>query len=147
MGCRTGLRLAFYLGCGLTLGTIIPYGACEAALVLGAIERPMPPPQYGVASWYGFSEQGKPTASGKPFDARKLTAAHPTLPLDSKAKVTNLENGKSVEVTITDRGPAVAGRAIDLSKRAAEKLGMTKKGLAPVKIQPLPPPGSELASE
>ena len=103
--------------------------------------------QIGIASWYGFDHQGKLTASGKPFDARKLTAAHPTLPLNSKAKVTNLGNGKSVEVTITDRGPGAPGRAIDLSERAATRLGMKKSGLALVEIKPLPRPESEVALE
>lgn len=94
--------------------------------------------QVGVASWYGLDHEGMRTASGQPFDRRKLTAAHNTLPLNTKARVTNLENGKSVEVTINDRGPGISGRVIDLSERAARRLGMTKKGLAVVKIKPLP---------
>lgn len=88
----------------------------------------------GLASWYGAHWQGRITASGKPFNDRKMTAAHRTLPLDTRVKVTNLENGRSVEVTITDRGPYVPGRVIDLSKAAARKLGMLKQGLAPVRI-------------
>ena len=96
-----------------------------------------PSEQTGVASWYGDDFQGRTTASGKPFDNRKLTAAHRTLPLNSRVRVTNLETGRSVEVTITDRGPYAHGRVIDLSKAAARKLGMTKAGLVPVRIESL----------
>ena len=94
--------------------------------------------QVGIASWYGRDHQGRLTASGRPFDPHKLTAAHNTLPLNTKAKVVNLENGRSVEVTIDDRGPGIPGRVIDLSERAAQRLGMKKQGLALVKIEPLP---------
>ena len=96
--------------------------------------------QVGEASWYGKYFQGKKTASGKTFDKHHLTAAHPTLPLGTKAKVTNLETGKSVEVEITDRGPHGKGRDIDLSKEAAQEIGMTKDGTAPVKIEAIVPP-------
>lgn len=93
--------------------------------------------QVGEASWYGgpkFHE--KETASGETFNQNKLSAAHPTLPLGTKAKVTNLETGKSVEVEINDRGPSADGRAIDLSKSAARKIGIKKKdGTAKVKIE------------
>jgi peptidoglycan lytic transglycosylase len=89
----------------------------------------------GVASWYGDHWQGRTTASGKPFDERKLTAAHRTLPLNTRVRVTNLKTGLSVEVTITDRGPYAGGRVIDLSKAAAKKLGMVKEGLVPVRIE------------
>jgi rare lipoprotein A len=92
--------------------------------------------EQGQASWYGGDFQGKPTASGDPFDQNRLTAAHPELPLGAKVEVTNLENGRSVEVEINDRGPAPdAGRAIDLSKAAAAKLGMLEEGVAPVRIE------------
>ena len=104
-------------------------------------EKPTPPrmlrKQTGVASWYGDEWQGRITASGKPFDERKLTAAHRSLPLNSRARVTNLETGRSVEVTIIDRGPYIEDRVIDLSKAAAMKLGMVKEGLAPVRIERL----------
>lgn len=94
--------------------------------------------QVGNASWYGPAQDGKETASGETFDQKKLTAAHPTLPLGSKAVVTNLETGKSVEVTINDRGPHVKGRKIDLSRAAARQIGMSKKGVAKVKIEARP---------
>jgi rare lipoprotein A len=93
------------------------------------------PDQTGVASWYGDEWQGRITASGKPFDDSKLTAAHRTLPLNTRVRVTNLKTGRSVEVTITDRGPYIGGRVIDLSKAAAKQLGMVKEGLVPVRIQ------------
>jgi rare lipoprotein A len=94
--------------------------------------------QVGNASWYGPAQDGKETASGEPFDQKKLTAAHRTLPLGTKAVVTNLETGKSVEVTINDRGPHVKGRKIDLSRAAAQKIGMSTKGVAKVKIETRP---------
>ena len=81
-------------------------------------------------------------ASGKPFDDRQLTAAHRTLPLNTLVRVTNLHTGLSVDVTITDRGPYVHGRVIDLSKAAAQKLGMVKNGLVPVQITTIAPPAS-----
>ena len=91
--------------------------------------------QTGEASSYGQRFQGKTTANGEKFDKNDLTAAHPTLPLGTKAKVTNLETGKSVDVRINDRGPYVKGRDIVVSQGAAKKLGITKTGIAPVKIE------------
>jgi len=89
----------------------------------------------GSASWYGPGLEGRPTASGRPFDPRALTAAHPALPLGTKAVVTDLANGRSVEVEIDDRGPYVPGRVIDLSLAAAERLGMVEAGVAPVLVE------------
>ena len=94
--------------------------------------------QVGEASWYGPALDGKETASGETFDQNALTAAHPTLPLGTKAVVTNLKTGKSVEVTINDRGPYAKGRKIDLSRAAAKRIGMTKQGVAQVKIAATP---------
>jgi rare lipoprotein A len=92
--------------------------------------------EVGQASWYGPGFHGKKTASGETFNQHQLTAAHPTLPLGSKAEVTHLETGKSVAVKINDRGPFVDGRNIDLSRAAAKKIGLTpEEGLAPVKIE------------
>ena len=99
--------------------------------------------QTGEASRYAKSFQGKKTANGEKFDQKKLTAAHPALPLGTKAKVTNLENGKSVDVRINDRGPYVKGRDIDLSPSAAKELDITKHGIAPVKIEAQLPPTDE----
>jgi rare lipoprotein A len=96
--------------------------------------------QYGVASWYGGRDQGRLMASGKPFNDRLMIAAHRTLPLGTRVRVTNLRNGRTVVVRILDRGPGVAGRVIDLSKAAARRLGFTRRGLTPVKIRVLSTP-------
>jgi rare lipoprotein A len=95
--------------------------------------------QSGEASWYGPGFHGRRTASGETFNQNDLTAAHRTLPLGSKAEVTDVETGKSVQVTINDRGPYVKNRVIDLSKAAAKKLGITKDGTSTVRIAANPP--------
>jgi len=92
-------------------------------------------PQTGEASWYGAQHQGKQTASGIIFDQAQLTAAHPSLPFGSKIKVTNLVNGKSVEVEITDRGPVAENRIIDLSQAAAKALEMIDSGTTTVRLE------------
>jgi rare lipoprotein A len=91
----------------------------------------------GIASWYGKDFHGKTTSSGERYDMFKYTAAHKTLPLGTKVKVTNLSNGKSVRVKINDRGPFVEGRIIDLSYVAALQIGIVKTGTAKVKIRVL----------
>jgi rare lipoprotein A len=92
--------------------------------------------EVGEASWYGPGFHGQETASGETFNQKQLTAAHPSLPMGTKATVTNLDNGKKVDVTINDRGPAAKeDRAIDLSSAAANKLDMKKDGTAQVKIE------------
>jgi rare lipoprotein A len=96
----------------------------------------------GEASWYGQVAAGRKTATGEKLDPNKLTAASTQLPLQSRAVVTNLDNGRSVRVRINDCGPYVKGRKIDLSKRAAERLAMTRSGSAPVKIQLIEAPPS-----
>ncbi|MDC7127412.1 MAG: septal ring lytic transglycosylase RlpA family protein [Spirochaetales bacterium] len=89
----------------------------------------------GQASWYGGKFQGRKTANGEIFDTNKLTAAHKTLPFNTIVKVTNLKNNKVVQVRINDRGPFVEGRIIDLSRAAAEKIGMSRSGIANVKLE------------
>jgi rare lipoprotein A (peptidoglycan hydrolase) len=93
--------------------------------------------QVGMASWYGTTAHGKPTASGQIFDRGELTAAHPTLPLNSVARVTNLSNGRSVTVRVNDRGPVRGDRVIDVSRGAARELGMVRQGIAMVMVEPL----------
>jgi rare lipoprotein A len=93
--------------------------------------------QTGKASFYADKFEGHPTASGEKYKHSKLTGAHRTLPFGTKVKVTNLSNNNSVEVIITDRGPFVDGRIIDLSKSAAEKLGFIAQGLTEVQIEVL----------
>jgi rare lipoprotein A len=91
--------------------------------------------EIGQASWYGDQHQGKTTASGAKFDMNQMTAAHRSLPLGSNVRVTNLDNGRSVEVLINDRGPYVGSRVIDLSREAARRLQMEREGIAPVRIE------------
>jgi len=98
------------------------------------------PYQVGTASWYGSYFVGKPTASGEPYDMYGLTAAHPTLPLGSWVRVTNLRNGRKVYVRINDRGPIVPGRIIDLSYSAAQTLRFTDQGLQRVRLDLVQPP-------
>jgi rare lipoprotein A len=99
----------------------------------------------GLASWYGAKHHGKRTASGEVFNQDRLTAAHPTLPWGSRVKVINLDNGKSVDVRINDRGPYKQGRIIDVSRAAARALGMMQQGIATVRIEWVS--NSEKASE
>jgi rare lipoprotein A len=112
--------------------------AALALLAPGAASlaaEPVPGGEVGVASWYGAWHHGKRTASGALFDMHKLTAAHRQLPLDTRVRVTNLRNGRSVEVTVTDRGPYADGRVIDLSARAAEALDLKTRGIGRVRIE------------
>jgi rare lipoprotein A len=92
--------------------------------------------QRGEASFYGPGLHGRRTASGERFDQHKLTAAHPKLPFGTEVTVTNLENNRSVRVEINDRGPFTRNRAIDLSRAAARRIGITSEtGTAPVRIE------------
>lgn len=91
--------------------------------------------QTGKASYYAKKFNGRKTASGEKFRSHKRTAAHKTLPFGTKVKVTNLRNGRSVKVRINDRGPFVAGRIIDLSRKAAKKIDMIDEGVGSIKIQ------------
>lgn len=113
--------------CGLValavLALALPFGAAQARA------------QEGVVSWYGDRFHGRRTASGELFDASAMTMAHPTLPFGTKVRVTNLRNGRSVEVRVNDRGPFVGTRIADLSHAAAVTLGMMRRGLARVRIE------------
>jgi rare lipoprotein A len=91
--------------------------------------------EVGIASWYGPTFHGKASASGEPFNENDLTAAHPTLPIPSLVRVTNLENGRAVVVRLNDRGPFVDDRIIDLSKAAGAVLDMHGKGTAKVRVE------------
>ncbi len=95
--------------------------------------------QQGIASWYGPGFHGNPTTSGEIYDQNDLTAAHRTLPLGTRVAVTNLINGRTVEVRINDRGPFVGDRLIDLSYAAARQLEMIGPGTAPVRLEVLGP--------
>jgi rare lipoprotein A len=95
--------------------------------------------QYGVASWYGWDFHGRPTSSGEIYDMYQLTCAHNTLPLGTTVMVTNLENGRSLELKVNDRGPFIKERIIDLSYAAAQILGIWEKGTAFVKVEVIGP--------
>ena len=92
------------------------------------------PYQVGTASWYGQDFEGKPTASGEPYNMYDLTAAHPSLPLGTYVKVTNLRNRRAVVVRINDRGPIVPGRIIDVSYNAAKVLHFQANGIQKVRL-------------
>ncbi len=92
------------------------------------------PYQVGTASWYGQIFEGKPTASGEPYDMYDMTAAHLKLPMGSYVRVTNLRNGRAVVVRVNDRGPIVPGRIIDLSYGAARALQFKQRGLQRVRL-------------
>ena len=106
--------------------------------VAGVWYYPKEEPYYdevGYASWYGRDFHGKKTANGEIYNMNSLTAAHKTLPMPSYVKVTNLENNRSIVLRVNDRGPFVAGRLIDVSRRGAQLLGFQKQGVTRVRIQ------------
>lgn len=91
--------------------------------------------QTGKASWYGVQHHGKKTASGEPYNMEDFTAAHLTLPFGTFVEVTSLKTGESIQVRINDRGRFSKGRIIDLSKAAAEELGIVRQGIADVQVK------------
>ncbi len=95
--------------------------------------------EQGNASYYADKFQGKKMANGQPYRKGKLTAAHKKIPLGTRVRVTNPKNHRSVKVRITDRGPHTRGRVLDLSRAAANRLGIVQAGVAPVKIKVLKP--------
>jgi len=111
-----------------------PAAAQQAAPGLG---RPRCQCTVGTATWYGANAQGRRTAAGERFDRHALTAAHRTLPFNSRVRVTNLRNGRSVIVRITDRGRFGPGRVIDLSEAAAREIDMVDRGVARVRLERL----------
>lgn len=106
-----------------------------AALVLAVITNASARDQRGTASWYGRDHHGRQMANGRRFDMRAATIAHRTLPLGSVVTVRNLENGRTVRATVTDRGPYARGRVADLSRGLAKSLGFLRQGVAPVEIR------------
>jgi rare lipoprotein A len=117
-------------------GTMRPYQ------INGVWYTPKADPDYdekGIASWYGEQFHNRNTANGEVFDMELITAAHKTLPLPSIVEVTDLETGKKLRVRVNDRGPFVSGRIIDLSKGAAQKLGIYRKGVARVRVRYIGP--------
>ena len=102
--------------------------------------------QVGTASWYGKDFHGKPTASGEIYNMYGYSAAHKTLPLGTRVRVTNLDNGRRIVVPVNDRGPFVGKRIIDMSYGAARHLGMVKEGLAKVRIEVIQTPAGTTTS-
>ncbi|MCD6135974.1 septal ring lytic transglycosylase RlpA family protein [Candidatus Bipolaricaulota bacterium] len=107
--------------------------AVVGAIVLWQVAGPYY--EVGIASWYGPGFQGNHTANGEIYDMNGISAAHKTLPFGTIVRVVDLETGKSVVVRINDRGPFIEGRIIDLSKGAAEKLGIIDKGITRVGLR------------
>jgi rare lipoprotein A len=134
-GCGTTRKGGREAGVGAQVGH---YKLGKPYRIKGRWYRPEFDPGYdrvGTASWYGQDFHGLPTANGEVFDKNRITAAHPTLPLPSLVRVTNLENGRSLELRVNDRGPFINNRLIDLSQAAARKLGFEGQGLADVRVQ------------
>ena len=141
--------LGFALSGCATVSSTAPVSATPPPRVVapGSSDgTPSPKARVGKASWYGHAHHGKKTASGEIYDMHALTAAHRTLPLGTKLRVTNLENNRSVVVRVNDRGPYVDGRVLDLSRAAARELGELGDGLFDVRLEVLddaaaePPP-------
>src|SRR5438067_6443439 len=134
------LAIALLVGWGAAQGPTRS-GSTSKIAVADKITLAMPigrlngrPYQVGTASWYGEDFDGKPTASGEPFNMYDLTAAHPSLPLGTMVKVTNLRNRRAVVVRVNDRGPIIPGRIIDLSYSASRVLNFRDKGLQRVRL-------------
>jgi rare lipoprotein A len=114
------------------LGALLVVALLTVGTLTGCAARRAP--EVGKASWYGRALAGNPTASGEPFRPWKRTAAHKTLPFGTVVRVTRRDTGATVRVTINDRGPFVAGRVIDLSRRAARRIDMLKVGVTTVEV-------------
>jgi rare lipoprotein A len=127
----TSLLLAS--GCGRRRSVRAPAPPAPLGTRVGTTET-------GLASWYGVPYDGRRAASGEIYDMQQLTAAHRTLPFQTWVNVTNLDNGKKVDVRITDRGPFVDGRIIDLSLAAAREIDMVRSGTARVRLKVIAPP-------
>jgi rare lipoprotein A len=134
---------ALRLRCKVRAPAILAFAALLTACG-GGSRRADPSPtrvtETGIASWYGPGFHGKPTASGETYDQNDLTAAHRTLPLGTRVRVTNLANDRRVTVRINDRGPFVGDRIIDLSRAAARELDMIGPGTARVRVEVLESP-------
>jgi rare lipoprotein A len=120
-------------------GSTVPKQTIPAKAAVKQKASKPKPYQVGIASWYGSYFDGKPTASGEPFDMHDMTAAHLTLPLGTYVKVTNLRNQRAVIVRVNDRGPVVEGRIIDLSYSAAKALDFKARGLQRVRLDIVEP--------
>lgn len=143
--CRNALARVFPYALTLCLGVPVWAGtAAGSDKESSASSRQKEPPldrsgkpRQGKASYYGEKFHGRKMADGTPLDPNANVAASRTLPLGTKARVTNLENGKSEVVEIRDRGPYVDGRIVDVSPKVAEKLDMKQEGVATVEVKPV----------
>ncbi|MCP3736044.1 septal ring lytic transglycosylase RlpA family protein [Sphingomonas sp. RP10(2022)] len=140
-----GLGLALLLSlasCGGRAVSDFPVKIGRPYSVRGVTYTPAPAPGYdalGFAGWYG-GESGNRTANGEAFRAKAISGAHTTLPLPSYVEVTSLETGRTILVRVNDRGPFVAGRIVDLSRGAADLLGIRAVGQAAVRVRRVDPP-------
>lgn len=131
-GSRAPARVRVDNPAPIVSGTMRPYQ------IRGRWYYPAENPNYeevGLASWYGPNFHGRPTATGEIFDMHGLSAAHKTLPLPGLVEVTNLDNGRTVVLRLNDRGPFVDGRIIDLSRGAAQELGLLQQGVGRVRVR------------
>ena len=141
-------------GAGGAVWRAVGVGLASAVMASGCalFRAPEPPPvedgvQVGVASWYGPGFHGRRTASGEVYDQDALTAAHRSLPFGTRVRVTNLENGRAVEVRINDRGPFVGGRVIDVSRAAARVIGLIGPGVGRVRLEVASAPAARARAE
>jgi peptidoglycan lytic transglycosylase len=123
--------LSLFTGCARKTSARVPSSVKPA---------PIGETETGIASWYGVPYNGRRSANGETYDMEKLTAAHRTLPFDTWVEVTNLENKKRIDVRITDRGPFVKGRIVDLSLAAAREIDMVAAGTVRVKLKVIQKP-------
>jgi rare lipoprotein A len=142
-----GLTIAFLVSLGAAQGPnssgsskyrAAPHNLANSRAAMSRARISAKPYQIGTASWYGHDFEGKPTASGEPYNMYDLTAAHPTLPLGTYVKITNLRNRRAVVVRINDRGPVVEGRIIDVSYSAAKVLKFHTRGVQRVRLDIVP---------
>src|SRR3954469_18764906 len=149
-----GALLVLIAGCGGKQHTVkiptrpapsTPQASNAPARLSGVVSKRVPPVpvgyiEEGTASWYGIPYHGRPAADGEIYDMEKLVAAHRMLPFNTWLRVTNLQNGKSVDVRVIDRGPFVGGRIIDLSKAAARQIDLLGPGVGPVRLEVISAP-------
>lgn len=122
------------------LAALAAASGCGARKPVKAVTPKIGQKQRGIASWYGHPYHGRRAANGEIYDMEKFTAAHRNWAFNTWVRVHNLDNGQSTEVRITDRGPFVRGRIIDLSRAAARSVSMIGPGLARVQLEVIPPP-------
>jgi len=121
----------------ITCALVLAFAACGSSKPTGKKSTPAARSgvQFGKASWYGGKWHGRLTANGETYNKRTMTAAHKKLRFNTRVRVTNLKNGRSVILRINNRGPYAKGRIIDVSELAAEKLGMVEAGVVPCKVE------------